>query len=230
VKNWIVIIVIIMGVWFWKERPYATKLPVGTMDLSTVQSKLNRLSDADRKLVEGYVQRSRGQIMNVLGDPLLQFSATTFGEAIEAQKHYLEILANAKQQSEDGAKKRALRFEPIRKFVNIKLLKHDVINVDGKDEKVAVYRITSKTDKRIKNIQVQINIRKQGDFLMHIGTVGHCNISQLYRELGAFEIAEIACVVGDQEYLAMPENEWDVIIEPYYIEFSDGKVIELERF
>ncbi len=57
------IMIFLIALVIYGRDPYRTKLPFGSTDLSSVEKQLARLSPEDRKLVEDYVKRSKGDVL-----------------------------------------------------------------------------------------------------------------------------------------------------------------------
>ena len=239
--------------WLYLHRPYATDLPEGTTDLSSVASELSRLSDDDRALVRAYVVRSGNSLQGAIGTP---FTAKTFGEAIEIEKKL--DLYDAKNQKIEHAIQAARdeKFAPLKRIIDIQLLKREIVNnayvapfrqfspsetpiskiastKDSENALLTTYLLKNKSSKVINDLEISVDIRKMKRSPNELGNLDNCFISHI-RPLAAYEVREIECTYvyhsaseTDHQYVAMPIQDLDVKWEPHLIQFEDGKMLKV---
>ena len=108
-----------------KTSVQETKLPFGTKDLATVEHRLAKLPTEEARLVRAYVQRSNGDYMPRRGDPDNDFSARTFGDAIENQREFETRTATqaAKRKAERDA-----RLAPLLAIAEAEVLSYELVS------------------------------------------------------------------------------------------------------
>jgi hypothetical protein len=251
VRFWLMVatIVAIAGA-FWSRSPYGTALPLEVEDLTPIQAQLEKLPDADRELVLGYLRRSKGDVLTAaLADPDEPFTARTFREAIALQKEFLvrqgqrDAQADVRQQARDAA------LAPLRKVSGIQVLKREVLSGDaiygatantgystgktatsgndGHKVLVVTYRLRNFSPRAIASIQGSVSIRSPTDEEMTGCYIDHSE------SIGAGSSADIRCGqpnrqsgAHDLAFIQMPMNGFTVRWEPRSVAFADGTRIE----
>ncbi len=242
--------------WLYLHRPYATDLPIGTTDLNSVASELNRLSDEDRALVKAYVVRSGGHVPGAIREVGTDFTAKTFGEAIEIEKKLDADDAKNQKIAQAFQAEREKKLAPLKEIIDLKLLKREIVNrayigpiryilpgetsaskvasiKDSENALLTTYQLQNKSSKTISNLEITIEILKAKRSANELGILAECFIQNLGTPLAAYEVREIECSnLGhsasetDHQYVTMPIQDLELKWEPRFIQFEDGKIIK----
>lgn len=136
---WVQLGVALVVVWWLASSGCSarnTPLPLSA-DLAPLQKQLNRLGEEERALVEAYVARSQGQrVPKRWASPDEPFTATTFGEAIEAQRRYQETSQAQEREHAEYLAREEAAYAPLRKAISVDLVRAKVMPVS----EVAVLR------------------------------------------------------------------------------------------
>lgn len=233
--------------------PYRTGLPLDVTDLTPIKGPLAKLPAADRELVLGYLQRSRGDVLPAnVADPDEPFTARTFAEAIKLQKQFIErqavIVAKLKAREAERDKEMA----PLREALDIQLVKREILPraqlvgaplhsalpdgrvakraIDTRMVQVTTYRLLNTSGYTgIQSIKANVRVRKVGSSRYDLSPLDSCYISHI-STIPTGESAEIRCANlhreagdADRSYIDMPASDLVIDWEPKQIRFIDGK-------
>jgi hypothetical protein len=236
-----------------QRSPYRTTLPMDTADLRPIQPQLAKLPSAERELVLGYLERSRGDVLPAsMADPDEPFTAHTFNEAIKLQKDFLakDAIRVAKQKEREAVREAAM--EPLRAALRLSLIKREIVprselqgiqffsspsrgkaavrNGDASQTLVSTYRLYNNTNEAsIGAVKANVRIRKVGSSRYDLGDLSSCYINH-NTPIPPGEGVEIRCANlnrqasdADRAYLEMPADDLVIDWEPQQIRFVNGK-------
>jgi hypothetical protein len=236
-----------------QRSPYRTTLPLEVADLRPIQPQLAKLPAAERELVLGYLQRSRGDVLPAnLADPDEPFTARTFAEAIKLQKDFLakDAIRVAKQKEREAVREAAM--EPLRAALRLRLVKREILprselqgvslyaspsrakaavhSENASQTLVSTYRLYNNTNEAsIESVKANVRIRKAGSSRYDLSDLSSCYITH-NTPIPPGEGVEIRCANlnrqasdADRAYLDMPADDLVIDWEPKQIRFSNGK-------
>ncbi len=237
--------------------PKSAYLPVGSTNLTSIQPKLEKLSQSDFALVIDYVQRSRGDVLPAsMADPDEPFTARTVGEAIELQRKYLaqQAIFEAKDRERRAARDKGL--EPLRAALTIQLVKREILprtlavispdlreamvkanRVPARDTEVLLttYRLENISGRTIESLGASVIIRKAHRRRNELGILADCHITR-QDQLAPRATYEFECgntykpaSSEDQAFVAMPDSEFIIEWEPKMIRFTDGTELKFSE-
>lgn len=234
------LLILAIGVLFFGYRhsrdAHGTALPFGSTDLSTVQTELARLPDAERVLVEAYVKRSNGDVLpERFADPDNPLTAHTFGEAIELQRAWVE------QQKVEDARMAGLRAErdahlaPLRAIADARVVKAQILAADETSAGsggnfVTRIRVQNLGNESIVGLSGSLKARDRDEYL----PLDLCWIDLGQQEaLAAGASTEFDCggsrggaSAQEHAYVDNPPGRFTVEWEPRHIKLASGRELD----
>ncbi len=238
--------VVVAGLIFFVARealdPMRAPIPDRTAPISSIQSKLDRLTRMDRQLVIGYLLLQRGEAgsLSTRGIP---FMAKTFREAIGMQKGLLAAKhVSAEWPLLHALEEQALR--PLREAVPIELVArkqtsmNELVKSNGdaiivasggtrEEPRIAmIYRIRNPGSVAIKHltgyIQPQVASDDWVDNLGHGASACHIDLANIAPGASAQVICAQAdlSVIGDAS--KTPDDRLVIDWRPSLVEYADG--------
>lgn len=241
-----------------QRNPYRTALPLEVADLRPIQGKLDKLPAADRELVLGYLQRSRGDVLPAhLADPDEPLTARTFAEAIKLQRQFLERQAviTAQLKAQEAVRDEAMA--PLRAALGIRLVKREIVArgellgkplfssrrdgrlvahaIDNHQVVVTTYRLENNSGyTSIAGVKANVRVRKQGSSRYDLGDLSSCYIAH-DAPIPTGEGIDIRCAntnkqvsEADRAYVDLPVDDLVIDWEPKLIRFGDGKELAVK--
>jgi hypothetical protein len=258
----ILIMLVLVGLLGWCSKetksPYRTALPLDTRDLSPIKPQLDKLPKADRELVLGYLERSKGDVLPAaMADPDSPFTARQFSEAIALQRAFLAKQAGQNAEARARQASRDEQLEPLRAALALHLIRREILTRDelnarpgapesaygakrahsGADSRgvlVTTYRLTNTAISDITSVTASITVRKSPRPTTELGILGSCYFThdELLRKGDSTEIrcANMNQGAGAQaqDFVDMPTAEFDVEWVPKRIRFAGGRELSFE--
>lgn len=228
--------------------PRGTTLPLDLKDIPKIQPQLDKLSEEERSLVLGYLERSKGDVLPPkFADPDEPFTARTFREAIKLQREWKVKFAVQEERAGAAREAREENFEPLRKTVSISILKREIMTSDqatGREPRqgvalnntevlVVTYRLQNHVPETVQRISGSVSVRSESDPNSLMG-ITSCWIDRTEPIPGSQSI-EVRCAglnkpVGDatRAFVDMPESSLILRWEPKTIELSNGKTLRAD--
>jgi hypothetical protein len=234
--------------------PHRTKLPFGTTDLSSVQTRLDALPDSERALVLGYVRRSRGDVLPPkFADPSEALTARTFGEAIALQRRFLAGQAVRDAHMAARGKARDKTLAPLRAALELQLVGRAIVPrsralqpagldqtayaalgtpIDDRPTLVTTWRVQNVAGLTVESLRGYVDVRDADQGPTAVGRLSICHFE--HREpLTPGQSTEIRCAMtevpasaGDSAYVGMPERDLVIDWTPTAIVFANGTSLE----
>lgn len=243
----IIIVVVIVLILFVKRStdPLRTPLPDRSAPVSSFIPKLDKLKTNDRMYVIGYLLLQRGEITSVSTDNMA-FTATTFGEALKAQKKILaerNVLAEWPliHTLEDQAT------DPLRAAASARLIRRmrttagvlyksypgpSIVLVGGgvNDPRIAmVYQITNRGRVAIRHLTGYLKPRLASDDWSNaqVRSENACRVE--LRNIAPGGSAQVVCSqLSLNSFAETPDASLFVEWRPDEIEFADGSKMSIE--
>ncbi len=223
--------------------PYRTKLPFGSTDLSSVEKQLARLSPEDRKLVEDYVKRSKGDVLPAAwADPDDPLTARTFGQAIELERKWNEKMVVNKVLQDQWNAERQARLQPLRAIVQASVASAEILTKNEYQALVnpSFYQHSYQVDKTpvfvthilIQNLSEEAVKEFTGSLKAHdsqqLLPLNICWIDHK-QELAPDSEIETICgstlnaSVQEQAFVTDTKERFEVFWEPRHIKLANGR-------
>ena len=248
----IFLVIILLSGWgvMRMRDPYRAHLPLGTEDLGSIRSKLDRLPKEESDLVEGYVKRAKGRYVEAAysdsGEPL---TAITVSDAIALQRDFLARTRN-KEAAERETKREAAREErlaPMRRAISLELLDHRILTPEqrlaelaanqvpgtpkrgirtGESAIIMTFRLSNRSDYEITTADVWAAVHKADTGQ----TLAECYI-RFKGTLGVNDSTEIRCqragelTDADRTFADTPDSNLTAEWVPSYVRFSNGEIL-----
>lgn len=232
--------------------PHRTKLPFGTTDLFSVRAQLRALPDSERVLVEGYVQRSRGDVLpEKFADPDDPLTARTFAEAIALQRRFLAARAVTVAQAEARARERDAKLAPLRAALEAEVAERVIVArelaalppgpfldeyragtkraIDDTPVLVTTYRLRNVSGRSIDSVKVLVEVAGAADGAgPRAEILSYCFLERR-QPLAPGQSDDYRCTDvnrtasgRDSAFAALPVAELVVRLTPRSIAFGDG--------
>lgn len=227
--------------------PHRTALPFGSTDLSSVEQDLARLPADERKLVEDYVARSKGNVLPAqFADPDDPLTARTFGEAIELQRNWEARRAVDDARAAELAAQRDARMAPLRALVRARVIASEVREGDADAASVGpgVARRAGSTNPafitrvRVDNLGDEAIVALTGS-LHARDREAVLRMDLCWIDLGRqgalparghveFDCGNPARIASEQQrdFVRNPPGRFEVVWEPNRIQLAGGRVLE----
>lgn len=250
----LLLIVAMVGLAIWGIKvlrdPYAARLPVGSTDLTSIRSALDRLPSDERALVEAYVARSDGNVLPpTMATPDMPFTARNVREAIKLQRELAAAEAKEDQrQQENWATAEArdeARRDTMRQAVSLELLKREIWTaqehaarqaqaygrggakrgVPNKPVMVITFRLVNLSSHQVAGVHGSVTVRsRDGDSAI---AAAQCGIDRDV-ELDVGGSVDVQCLrveapsPQDQALIDSADSALEVEWRPSLVRFSDG--------
>jgi hypothetical protein len=241
-----------IALYAWRGDPQHTRLPFGTTDLSSVEKQLAKLPPADQERVKAYVKRSNGDVLpKRFADPDNPLTARTFAEAIELQRTW-----EAKAKIDDAriAKIRAEReakLAPLRAVVRASVVKAEVLTRNEYQARrdptfyQHPYRVDTSpaflTTSEVQNLSDQTIVALRGSLEAH-DTQAYLPMDLCWIDITESQsipsggTLELMCghdyrtaSQQQKDFASNPGVRFDVVWQPQYVKFLDGRELQNER-
>lgn len=248
----ILIVLLAVGLLGWcskeAKNPYRTALPLDTRDLSPIKPQLDKLPKADRELVLGYLERSKGDVLPAaMADPDSPFTARQFSEAIVLQRAFLARQAGQNAEARARQADRDEQLEPLRAALALHLVRREILSPDELNTRpgapeaalgakparssagnsrgvlVTTYRLTNTAISDITSVTASITIRKSPRPSTELGILGNCHFTHdtLLRK---GDSAEIRCANLNQEAGPQARDFVDMPAADFDIEWEPKQI------
>jgi hypothetical protein len=237
-------------VFYRTNDPHRTSLP-GTSDLTTVQKELAKLPKEERALVEGYVKRSRGDVLTPkFADPDTPLTARTFGEAIQLQRTWEAKMKAGEARVAEARSRQEAKLDPLRAVVNASVVQAEVITrneyqartdpsfhqrshrVDNSPTFIISIRVDNLSNEFIVAVRGSLQARDSEAYL----PLDLCwiDLRDDGRPIPPQGFRDVVCGHGQrgaskqhEDFVSNPKGRFRVEWEPKYIKFGNGRILEV---
>jgi hypothetical protein len=248
----VLVIVLLTGWGVMNGRdPYRAYLPLGTEDMGSIRSELDRLPKDERDLVEGYAKRAKGRIAEAAysdsGEP---YTARTVADAIVLQREFLARTGakEARMPSAEAQRETARedRLAPMRRAISLDLLDRRIMTPEQRLDELGANHVPGTAKRGIKKGEsiLIMTFRLSNRSVSEIGTakvwaaVRKADTGQTLAEcyinfsgtLAVNDSTEIRCqrkgdpTDADRKFVDIPDRDLSLEWVPSYVRFSNGSV------
>lgn len=253
ISLYLLVAVTVALVFRWGLSPLRTQLPRGTMELSSVEAKFQRLTVEEQALVRGYLQRSKGEYFPAgSADPdAPPLTARTFGDAITLQRRFLANLDVTRGEVRAREAQRDAQLAPLRAVLQLEMVDRRMTAVTGpfgaarRDSRGAEPALPNEHLEAITRFRVRnVSGRVVQSFAGAAGAYQHDSDALTPRRLSGCYIDEarplapgatldVGCGnlgpdVDGNAYLAMPDTAIRLDWMPRRIAFADGTELKYD--
>lgn len=256
IGTYLLVFVSVLLIFRWGLSPLRTRLPQGTVDLSTIESELGRLTVEEQELVRGYTARSRGEHFPAgSSDPEAPpLNARTVGDAIELQRRFLATLDKSRDEARVRASQRDAKLAPMRAVLQLELVSRQMASVDpaytyqsadghgatpalpkGESQAITRWRVRNVSRRSVASFEGGARAYQADTDVLSPELLNHCYIEHP-TSLAPGASIDVGCgdklrgLDCDRAYVAMPARAIRTDWMPRRITFADGTELKYDGY